>query len=589
MKNIIIGLLTLSVLNCYSQSDTIYKAKIKEDLAEIINDISQNYAYLEEKGVDLDCIRKYYEEQIESLKTKEETTLLFEYLLDEFYDSHLILNTNTNTSFRLFSPIYITIQNGKSIIANVWQTQIESIEHNIIGVEIKKINGIDFDTAIHKFPTHCNNKESPIIREWIANKLLAGRYNEPRVLTLKLTNNQVIEFDLDEIQIKNNEELLTSKIEDGIGIIRINNSLGNNNLIPAFDNALNNLTNTKSLIIDLRNTVDGGNSYVARGILGRFINEEKPYQKHSTAERYGSNPTVERSWVEYVSPRGPQYKKPVVVLAGRWTGSMGEGLAIGFEGTERAEIVGTEMERLAGEMGGFSFRHQNYGYRLSTAKLYHIDGTPREKYVPANYVEQTTLEKDEMLDKAVHLLANSPNHADSTLKKELELIGAEDQTLRLLLPEVTEKFGRESIEYEYIWSLIHRQDTICLNKLIKILDMHGWVGKSRVGDNANQAIWLIIQHAELKTQEKYLPLLKESVEKGESEGWHLAFLEDRILMRRRENQLYGTQTLWDDILKKYKIYPIENLKNVNQRRKRLGLEPIEKYAESNGYVFDQKE
>ena len=489
MRNIIIILLTLSFLNCYAQSNQIDKNKIKEDLAEIINDISKNYVYLEEKNIDLNCIREYYEKQILSIETEEQTVLFFEYLLGEFYDSHLILNTNRKSSFRLFSPIYATIEKRNPIISNVWQTQIENLDQNIIGAEILKINGIDFTKAIEQFPTHCNDKSSQKVREWIVNKILAGRYNQPRVLTLKLENNNTVEFDLDKVKIKQTTKLLTSTIENDIGIIIINNSLGNSSLINEFDKTLDKLINTKGLIIDLRNTVDGGDSYIARGIMGRFINEPKPYQKHLTTEQYDGSPIIERSWIEYVSPRGKQYKKSIIVLVGRWTGSMGEGLAIGFDGMKRAEIVGTEMERLAGEMNGFSFKHQNYSYRLSIAKLYHVNGTQRDKYIPANYVKQTTLEKDEILDKGIYLLTSSQNQTDSILQKELELIATEDQTLRLLLPQVTEKFGRESSEYDYIWSLIHRQDTICLNRLIKILDTHGWVGKSRVGDKANQAIW----------------------------------------------------------------------------------------------------
>ena len=178
---------------------------------------------------------------------------------------------------------------------------------------------------------------------------------------------------------------------------------------------------------------------------------------------------------------------------------------------------------------------------------------------------------------------------DSVLKKKLEFIRTEDQTLRLLLPEVTDKFGRDSDEYKYIWSLINRQDSICTNKLIKIIDTYGWIGKSRIGAKANQAIWLVMQHAEVKVQEKYLPLLKESVKKGESEGWHLAFLEDRVLVYNKKKQVYGTQAIWDSDLKKNKIYPIEDVKNVNQRRLNLGLKTIEEYAKNNGHIFDQKE
>lgn len=176
---------------------------------------------------------------------------------------------------------------------------------------------------------------------------------------------------------------------------------------------------------------------------------------------------------------------------------------------------------------------------------------------------------------------------DSLVKQELEKIAVEDQTLRLLLPDVKEKFGNGSSEEKYIWSLIHRQDSICLIKTLNILDKYGWLGKSKVGTKANQALWLVIQHAELATQETYLPMLKKSVEQGESEGWHQAFLEDRILMRNNKHQRYGSQATWDKASGKMKIYPIDDVKNVNLRRAQLGLEPIEEYAKMNGYVFDQ--
>jgi len=242
------------------------------------------------------------------------------------------------------------------------------------------------------------------VREWIINKIVAGRRNEPRILTLKLKSNDTIEFDLDKLKMRETTELLSARTENNIGIIRLNNSLGENDLIVEFDQALDEIMGTRGLIIDLRNTVNGGNSYVARGIMGRFIVKQKPYQEHYMAEKYDGSSEVIRSWIEYVSPRKEQYKNPVVVLVGRWTGSMGEGLGIGFDGMERAQIVGSEMERLAGEMHDFPFENQNFSYALSVAKLLHVNGTPREKYVPTNYVIQTTTEKDETLEKGINLI-----------------------------------------------------------------------------------------------------------------------------------------------------------------------------------------
>lgn len=409
MKNI--KLLLFSCLfffhSCYtlhSQENAIDKTKLVEDIEEIITDLSNNYIYLDEKEIDLKCIHKYYINQIDNITTKEEAVLFFEFLLDEFYDSHLILNTNVNSSFRLYSPIYSEYINGKTIIKHVWLSQIEEIEHQIIGAEIQKINGIDFQEAIDNFPTHCNNKNSIEVRTWISNKILAGRYNSSRRLTLKIKNKNEIELDLDKMKIKEDKGLLNIKEVDDIGIIRINNSLGNNNLIMAFDDVLDSLFNKKGLILDLRNTVDGGNSYVARAIMGRFIKESKPYQKHWTIEKYEDYPAIERTWVEYVSPRLKTYEKPLIILVGRWTGSMGEGLAIGFEGMGRAKIIGTEMERLAGAIDGFTFKNLDFGYRISTEKLYHINDQPREKYVPTNYVQQTTTKKDETLEKAIEII-----------------------------------------------------------------------------------------------------------------------------------------------------------------------------------------
>ncbi|WP_405294707.1 S41 family peptidase [Algibacter sp. Ld11] len=411
MKQLLLVFLFVFNYSCVNaQEQYINHSKIKEDLNKIIGDLETNYVYLNEKGIDLNCIRDYYNSQIKHIKTEEETVLLFEYLLDEFYDSHLILNTNRSSSYRLSSPIYTSIKNDKFLVSSVWKTQILGVVPQIIDAEIIAINGVGFSEAIEQFPSYCNDKNNAVTREWIANKVLAGQYNRPRILTLKLKNKKEFTLDLDKIKLRAEPYFLTSKTINGVGVIRINNSLGKDNLVKEFDRALNNLIDAKGLIIDLRNTVDGGNSYVARGIMGRFITESRPYQKHLFLEKSKSNPAVNpvitRSWVEYVEPRGETYTKPVFVLVGRWTGSMGEGLAIGFEGMERAEIIGSEMEKLAGGVSSFSFKNQTYGYRISTEKLFHINGTARELYVPTYFVNQSLTDKDEVLEKGIKLINN---------------------------------------------------------------------------------------------------------------------------------------------------------------------------------------
>jgi hypothetical protein len=407
MKKLILGITILLTFSCANSQETkVDRSKIEEDFEQIMSDIKNNYIYLSDKKVDIDCIYSNYKKKIKLIDSEDQRLLFFEYLLDEFYDSHVILMRSIRQSYRLDSPIFTVTKNGKTKIKNVWQTQIENINLKIIGSEVIKINGIDLITKIDNFPTICNDKNDFETRNWIANKVISGKYNEPRILTLKLTNDKIVDFDLDSIKLKKDNSLLTVSIVNNIGIIRLNNSLGQNTLIEKFDTAIDSLQNTKGLIIDLRNTTGGGNSYVARGIMSRFINESMPYQLHQIFdESWDNQPIIKRSWAEYVSPRNKQYKNPVVVLVGKWTGSMGEGLAIGFDGLRRAEIVGTEMKRLAGgSTNDFHLKNENLNYKLMTEKIFHLNGTPREKYIPENYVSQSTTEKDETLEKGIKLI-----------------------------------------------------------------------------------------------------------------------------------------------------------------------------------------
>ncbi len=180
---------------------------------------------------------------------------------------------------------------------------------------------------------------------------------------------------------------------------------------------------------------------------------------------------------------------------------------------------------------------------------------------------------------------------DKPLKARLDKIHVKDQTLRQLYPDAEEKFGRDSEEMQYFWDLVSEQDSLNELEVEQIIEERGWVGQSLVGDQANTTLWLVIQHAPLETQEKYLPLLKESVLKGESRGSHLALLEDRIQMRNERPQTYGSQIRRDEDTGKHVVYEIRDPEYVNQRRKEVGLGPIENYVKRWGieWTIEQKE
>ncbi|MEM1336407.1 MAG: S41 family peptidase [Bacteroidota bacterium] len=405
-KVFLVILVCLIVLSANGQTAPKYELMVKEDLDRLLSALEQDYVYFQDKSIALSCLRENYENQITTLKTKEQALLFFESILHEFYDNHLTLSANTTASYRLYAPLYVSYTKDAYTVTQVWFSHLQSIPFNPLHTEVLAINGIPFTTAIANFPCYCSDKDNPVVKEWIANKLIAGRYNQSRILTLKNDTGAVEAIDLDAFRYRSSAKLVERQEKSDIGIIIVNNALGNNETIAAFDKALDDLSTTQGLILDLRNTVDGGNSYVARGIMGRFIRKPLPYQKHAFLEHYDGQAPVERSWLEIVSPRDNTYDEQLVVLVGRWTGSMGEGLAIGFDGMERAIVVGTEMERLAGEISYFQFKHQDFGFRMATAKLFHVNGTPREEFAPSYYGYRTGIKEDTLLDYALTLLKN---------------------------------------------------------------------------------------------------------------------------------------------------------------------------------------
>jgi hypothetical protein len=101
-----------------------------------------------------------------------------------------------------------------------------------------------------------------------------------------------------------------------------------------------------------------------------------------------------------------------------------------------------------------------------------------------------------------------------------------------------------------------------------------------VGEQGNATLFLVIQHADQKTQEKYLPIMRVAVKSGKAYGRHLALLEDRVALAQGKKQIYGSQIHRDQQTGKYFVAPIEDEPNVNTRRAAVGLDPLEDYAKN---------
>ncbi len=174
--------------------------------------------------------------------------------------------------------------------------------------------------------------------------------------------------------------VLTVTRAGDVPVLRPENSLGKYDLIAAFDEAIAEIGDAPGLVLDLRNTPSGGNTDVARAIIGHFVTTTRAYQVHEIPGVERAT-TVPRRFVEQVLPRAPTFSGKVAVLGGHWTGSMGEGLVIGMHAAAGAKTFASDMGDLLGGLYNFDLKHAPARVDLGAERLLHVDGTPREAFV----------------------------------------------------------------------------------------------------------------------------------------------------------------------------------------------------------------
>lgn len=171
------------------------------------------------------------------------------------------------------------------------------------------------------------------------------------------------------------------------------------------------------------------------------------------------------------------------------------------------------------------------------------------------------------------------------LAYQLDSILSKDQEYRKNLFSLVETEGPKSAVVQQYLGRIRRIDSLNLIAVTAIIDTYGWLGPKEVGENGNSCLFLVIQHSTRETREKYLPLFRKAVLQGKALKSDLALLEDRVALEHGKKQLFGSQIVMDTITRAYHFAPIEDEPHVNERRKAMGLEPIENKAKEFGFDY----
>lgn len=171
----------------------------------------------------------------------------------------------------------------------------------------------------------------------------------------------------------------------------------------------------------------------------------------------------------------------------------------------------------------------------------------------------------------------------------LDTIHEEDQKYRDKLEEIEKIYGWDSDEVKKCWAEISIMDSINLVKVENIITEFGWLSSDEIGEKGNLTLFLVIQHSNTFTQQKYLPILKDALTKGNAKPNQFALLQDRVLVSQGEKQIYGSQLYTDPKTGKIVIFPLIDPDNVDKRRAEMKLEPISEYLKSWGIGWDVEE
>jgi hypothetical protein len=127
--------------------------------------------------------------------------------------------------------------------------------------------------------------------------------------------------------------------------------------------------------------------------------------------------------------------------------------------------------------------------------------------------------------------------------------------------------------YNHEMENLHMHNAELLNEII---DKIGFPTIEKVGIEASESAWLIIQHAISNPDfmKKCLNLLENIIVENQAFEINLAHLTDRIAVLEGQPQLYGTQFDWD---KNGELSPntFDDLLKVNARRLKIGLNTLE--------------
>ncbi len=316
-----------------------------------------------------DSLLRYAEDRLASLADHHAITG------SAFADSWAIIPT--------YADLWIVADGGVYTIDDVRTDSPAAAAGIQRGDKLVSIAGVSAAKAVADFWKTLGLEVTPRRAAYAARVLAAGRRDRDRVLGIQHQGAAARVLTLPSLyKDERKQALFTTSFAGKTVTIRVNNCLGDDAVIAEFDKILASIPAENRLVLDLRDTPSGGNATVARAIMGWFVDRARDYQVHNRPEEERAT-GIPHQWIEQVLPRAGKFRKMLPeILVGRWTGSMGEGIAIGFAAFG-ATVKGGPMAGLNGSVEDIALGNTGITVKIPTERLMTVTGLPREDFRPA--------------------------------------------------------------------------------------------------------------------------------------------------------------------------------------------------------------
>lgn len=370
-----------------AEGDTLTPADYRADAGEIAALIAANYAYLDHLPGGAVPTSPVLTAERDAVHDRDSLLRYAEDMISALADHHALTGSSFKDDWAIvptYADLWI-VKRGDFYVVDAVKPNTPAARAGIVaGERLVAVDGVAIDRAVVAFWARLGLEPVGERAPYAARIMAAGRRDRDRSLTFTGVDGQRRVVTLASLYAGHQDRPPISVTAGRAGAVTIvfNNDLGNDATIAAFDAAMAKIAPTARVTIDLTDTPSGGTTSIARAVMGWFVTRPMPYQMHSlpSEERETGIP---RQWIELVLPRrGKYHPGPVSVRVGRWTGSLGEGMAIGFAALGKP-VCGTAMAGLKGAVYDFDLTHSRLRVKFPAERLYTVAGQPREMVVPA--------------------------------------------------------------------------------------------------------------------------------------------------------------------------------------------------------------